>query len=499
MAERRCGSGGESFDPLVKSTIRLLAFLRCFCERLSGLRFSCRFRMGACFAIRRLWRRVFWPAALCAWVLSAEGRALCVLRPSPLHPGTGAVSSAFLPLPDVSSGPAFKGPCFQSVARRRGTLLSPIARGASADSPTTTPERSTPEALPPPSSKPLNRECLQQLRKLTGAPLGDCTAALREADNDLRGALSVLRLRGAASGNASLAALSAGSSFAAGLPEGVVAAASDSKKATQGDGRLQRLVLLRLGCRTDFVSNTDAFRRAASRAAIAALSDEAFVSKALQLQTEATDRRDEGARQTLCEALLKLRIPEGARALPGQNVETHEAEAEVLTEEEKERRRLPRAAPSVEGEAVLLAGAGETVGEDFGFLSNVVGEPVAPLQVAALEARSSMGEVLSFYIHNANSGETEGLLCGRLAAAVVLLVDRNDENKRDEKDFSPETQTLEAVRALGEELCVHIASCRPIALVRKADALGQGAALRLAGSLFSVSSVRFAGRPRPAA
>jgi elongation factor Ts len=110
---------------------------------------------------------------------------------------------------------------------------------------------------------PITAQQVKELRERTGAPWGDCKAALTEAKGDMAGAEVVLRKKGLASakkraGRATL--------------EGMVGSYIHT------GGKIG--VLVELNCETDFVARTDEFHHLAHDLAMhIAASDPRFISK----------------------------------------------------------------------------------------------------------------------------------------------------------------------------------------------------------------------------
>ncbi len=94
-------------------------------------------------------------------------------------------------------------------------------------------------------------EQVKQLRETTGAGMMDCKHALQEANGDMARAVEILREKGLAS-----AAKRAGRSADQGLVESYI-----HFNNTVG-------VLVEVNCETDFVANTDEFRRLAKDVAL---------------------------------------------------------------------------------------------------------------------------------------------------------------------------------------------------------------------------------------
>jgi elongation factor Ts len=106
-------------------------------------------------------------------------------------------------------------------------------------------------------------EQVKQLREMTGAGMMDCKRALAEAEGDLDRAQGILRTRGLAA-----AAKRAGRVAAEGVVESYI----------HMQGRLG--VLIEVNCETDFVANTDDFRRLARDLAMqVAASDPRWISR----------------------------------------------------------------------------------------------------------------------------------------------------------------------------------------------------------------------------
>ena len=110
---------------------------------------------------------------------------------------------------------------------------------------------------------PISAQQVKELRERTGAPWGDCKAALTESKGDMAGAEVVLRKKGLASakkraGRATL--------------EGMVGSYIHT------GGKIG--VLVELNCETDFVARTDEFQHLAHDLAMhIAASDPRFLSK----------------------------------------------------------------------------------------------------------------------------------------------------------------------------------------------------------------------------
>jgi elongation factor Ts len=110
---------------------------------------------------------------------------------------------------------------------------------------------------------PITAQQVKELRDRTGAPMGDCKAALTESKGDMDGAVAVLRKKGLASakkraGRATL--------------EGMVGYYIHT------GGKIG--VLVELNCETDFVARTDEFQHLAHDVAMhIAASDPRFLSK----------------------------------------------------------------------------------------------------------------------------------------------------------------------------------------------------------------------------
>jgi len=113
------------------------------------------------------------------------------------------------------------------------------------------------------SDTPISAQQVKELRERTGAPWGDCKAALTESKGDAEGAVAVLRKKGLASakkrsGRATL--------------EGIVGSYIHT------GGKIG--VLVELNCETDFVARTDDFQHLAHDLAMhIAASDPRFISK----------------------------------------------------------------------------------------------------------------------------------------------------------------------------------------------------------------------------
>jgi elongation factor Ts len=110
---------------------------------------------------------------------------------------------------------------------------------------------------------PISAKLVKDLRERTGAPWGDCKAALTESNGDLEGAVAFLRKKGLASakkraGRATL--------------EGTIGSYIHT------GGKIG--VLVELNCETDFVARTDEFQHLAHDVAMhIAASDPRFISK----------------------------------------------------------------------------------------------------------------------------------------------------------------------------------------------------------------------------
>ncbi len=87
----------------------------------------------------------------------------------------------------------------------------------------------------------IDLKLVSQLRDKTGAGLGDCRAALDEANGDLDLAVEIMRKKGE---------VKAAKKADRATKEGVIAVAGD----------VSRLAVVALACETDFVSRTDAFQ-----------------------------------------------------------------------------------------------------------------------------------------------------------------------------------------------------------------------------------------------
>ncbi len=113
------------------------------------------------------------------------------------------------------------------------------------------------------SETPVTAQQVKELRERTGAPWGDCKAALTEAQGDVAGAEVVLRKKGLASakkraGRATL--------------EGIIGSYIHT------GGKIG--VLVELNCESDFVARTDEFQHLAHDVAMhIAASDPRFISK----------------------------------------------------------------------------------------------------------------------------------------------------------------------------------------------------------------------------
>lgn len=111
---------------------------------------------------------------------------------------------------------------------------------------------------------PISAQQVKELRERTGAPWGDCKAALTESKGDMEGAVAFLRKKGLASakkraGRATL--------------EGIIGSYIHT------GGKIG--VLVELNCETDFVARTDEFLHLAHDLAMhIAASDPRFLSQA---------------------------------------------------------------------------------------------------------------------------------------------------------------------------------------------------------------------------
>ena len=113
------------------------------------------------------------------------------------------------------------------------------------------------------TDNPIAAKLVKELRERTGAPWGDCKAALTESKGDLAGAEVVLRKKGLAS-----AKKRAGRATCEGLVGSYI----------HTGGKIG--VLVELNCETDFVARTDEFQHLAHDLAMhIAASDPRFISK----------------------------------------------------------------------------------------------------------------------------------------------------------------------------------------------------------------------------
>ena len=109
----------------------------------------------------------------------------------------------------------------------------------------------------------VSAQLVKQLRERTGAPWGDCRAALTESKGDMEGAVEFLRKKGLAS-----AKKRAGRATLEGLVGSYI----------HTGGKIG--VLVELNCETDFVARTDEFQHLAHDIAMhIAASDPRFITK----------------------------------------------------------------------------------------------------------------------------------------------------------------------------------------------------------------------------